>query len=343
MCFMGTKGRRLPPEMISHVLDYLPLRSLQHIVDFPDMENHVRTHLKRRLSTTLSAFGFSAEKAIDVMQRSGTILSGSAALEIVQPGTCTPEDLNFYCPLGSSAAALELISHTKEYQPVEERKATVAIPRTPFSQLNVNNGVKCVHRFRDATTEKRITLIESLSPSPLLPLFFFHLTALMNCVTGTGAVSFYPELTESSAALLNRGIHFGAIHKPLEVEKWISRDIRLITDCHDEHPGHPNLTTREKRGMCQWAYRHSADDWTSALSFQADVAKINPGPELGWRLGHVFKAGNRVRVYAPAVHTLHEEWHLRTFRLLEIWVEYTAPVDEETNDATSELWRRSFP
>ncbi|KAF6742980.1 hypothetical protein DFP72DRAFT_768941, partial [Ephemerocybe angulata] len=131
-----------------------------------------------------------------MMDQTGTVISGSAALGIVVPGSCVANDLNFYCPLGSTAHATELITQSGEYTAELERTMTIAAQRTPFSKLNVNSGVRRVLKFRNTSNGRRITLTESLSPSPLVPLFCFHLTSLMNCVTGRGAMSFYPEMTE---------------------------------------------------------------------------------------------------------------------------------------------------
>ncbi|KAF6750743.1 hypothetical protein DFP72DRAFT_781038, partial [Ephemerocybe angulata] len=130
-----------------------------------------------------------------MMEKTGTVISGSVALEVTNPGSCTAEDLNFYCPLGATPAAIDSICQQTGFVLDHERESTMLAGRTPFSKLNVNNGVKHVLRFTHQVTKKRITLIESLSPSPLVPILFFHLTILMNYISGREAVAFYPELT----------------------------------------------------------------------------------------------------------------------------------------------------
>ncbi|KAF6744363.1 hypothetical protein DFP72DRAFT_857664 [Ephemerocybe angulata] len=331
--------------MVNSVLEYLPLRSLGYLATLPYMDHIVRDHLRRRIESTIAASGLHVQNTLSMMEQSGTVISGSAALEIAAPGLCSPNDLNLYCPLESYSDAIDLITQTDGYIAEQERTTTVAARRTPFSKLNVNNGVRRMWKFRHISTGRRITLTESLSPSPLAPIFFFHLTSLMNCVTGRGAVSFYPEMSEKYTvqALINRSKNFETIHRPLEVSKWTDRGTTIIPDCADTHPGHPSSVTRERRGMCQWSYRHTKDPWTTYLAFKKPELECDIGPALAWRLGHLFKARGQIKIYAPTVHLLHEEWHLRTFRLLEIWIEYAAPLDGDTSVIAPEAWRRSFP
>ncbi|KAF6747823.1 hypothetical protein DFP72DRAFT_854021 [Ephemerocybe angulata] len=336
MSIFRTKEGPFPLEMVDQVLQYLPLQPLSVLANLRDMEAVVKEHLERRITNTISSFSLHAKKTLNMMEETGTVLSGSAALEITSPGSCVPEDLNFYSPSGAAEATVEQILLTSGFALIQEPETAILTERTPFSKLNVNNGVKRVFRLSHRTTGKRVTVIESLSPSPLVPIFFFHLTTLMNCVTGRGAISFYPDLTETYTAMMNPRRNFAVVHKPMELVKWQGRGTAIVRDCDEFHPSRPNSATHGKRGMCQRAFRHSQDGWS--LSTDSKL-----GPTIAWRLGHKSKDQSQAGLHDPVVHLLHEEWHLRTHRLLEIWVEYLAPMDEITHRLSPKTWRQSFP
>ncbi|KAF6742992.1 hypothetical protein DFP72DRAFT_829139 [Ephemerocybe angulata] len=113
------------------------------------------------------------------------------------PGTCTPNDLNFYCPKHNAAAVVSYFTRLQGFTNLSLPTRKVVVERTPLNNLDVNNGVRRIYRFRCMSTGKTITLVESVSVSPLVPIFFFHSTVVMNVVTGRSVVCFYPDLTET--------------------------------------------------------------------------------------------------------------------------------------------------
>ncbi|KAF5314144.1 hypothetical protein D9611_006993 [Ephemerocybe angulata] len=185
----------LPAELQERIVALLPLRDLKALCAHPRMIPTIRVHLKQRVIETLDSFRLKGQETLDMMSTSRTVLSGSAALEIVSPGSCEPNNLNFYCPVGSAHHALSAILTTKGFVETPMSLKTLMSERSPFNKFEVNNGVKRLYRLVHLPTKKTIIVAESISASPLAPILFFHSTLLMNYVTGTSAISLYPELT----------------------------------------------------------------------------------------------------------------------------------------------------
>lgn len=125
-----------------------------------------------------------------MMQSTGTILSGSAALEMALPGSAPPNDLDFYCPRGQLTSVLTFFVHHQEYVDVTEGTGEC----DPYGDLWV--GIKAVHRMQHTSHPSRtINVIESTTPSPIVPVLFFHSTVVMNFVSSDGLMMLYPTLT----------------------------------------------------------------------------------------------------------------------------------------------------
>ncbi|KAF6756112.1 hypothetical protein DFP72DRAFT_1117584, partial [Ephemerocybe angulata] len=177
------------------IVRLLTLGDLLKLSAIPRIQHSVRKHLKGRVSRTLVSFRLREQDTLNRMIETGTVLSGSAALEIVSPGTCKPRDLNFYCPSGAAQRFISLILETEGF--VEENKPfkVLMAERTPFSRFEVNNGVKRLYRLVHLSSKMVVNVVESVSASPIAPLLFFHSTLLMNYVSGDSVVSLYPSLT----------------------------------------------------------------------------------------------------------------------------------------------------
>ncbi|KAF6746290.1 hypothetical protein DFP72DRAFT_855550 [Ephemerocybe angulata] len=233
------------------------------------------------------------------MLSSGTILSGSAALSIILPGSCKPGDLNFYCPVGSLAIATNHFINNGEYAEVNVTRRTLVSQRTRHSSLDVNNGVRSVHKFRHLTTCRFVTLTESISESPLLPLFYFHTTLMMNCVTGGGAICFYPDLTYHCIGRLNPCHNFDKVHKPGSVAKWTDSTRFKFLEYRRTQPI-PGLERHtESHGIRQRASRRSNDEWLSAFSYGEADPWTGMGPTLRWRLGIHYTWNHETFLHGP--------------------------------------------
>ncbi|KAF6756111.1 hypothetical protein DFP72DRAFT_810809 [Ephemerocybe angulata] len=181
-------GDPLPADIQALILDMLPLTSLDALSKLPLMREVIRAKLKAKIDNILTAFSLDADACLSMMERAGAILSGSAALYVVAPGYAAPNDLNFYCPKHAAKGVATYFSRSPGYTKVSNPTIRVVAERSPFNILDA------------------ITLSESISTSPLVPLFSFHSTTLMNCISGRGVLSFYPKLTEQYVGELYEGL-----------------------------------------------------------------------------------------------------------------------------------------
>ncbi|KAF6747811.1 hypothetical protein DFP72DRAFT_918342 [Ephemerocybe angulata] len=337
------KSYPLPVELQERIYRYLPLRDLISLSAIPNLKDDMEKHLEARILRLLVSFRLKGKDTLDMMRSTGTVVSGSAALEIVSPGSCEPRDLNLYCPAGSAQGAIRMILGLDGFVESPYPLKTLLAERTPFSRFEVNNGIKRLYRFVHLPSSKVVTLAESISTSSVAPVLFFHSTLLMNYVSGSGVVSFYPELTYDNLGLLNYSQHFDELHKPGVLDRWEHVGMDICHDCRDWHQDHPSLSPSARRGMCQWAYRQTNDEWTDRMDFRTGQRK-RLGPILAWRLGHVYKGRKDVMYHKTSVHLVHEEWFkLCLYKTAVEWVRYYAPIDSATGEIDSANWKRSFP
>ncbi|KAF6746513.1 hypothetical protein DFP72DRAFT_823059 [Ephemerocybe angulata] len=158
-----------------------------------------RDTIHARLTSLLASQHLDPEGFLEKMAETNTVLSGSGALEIILPGTCTPGDLDLYCPRDEGqtlSSYLEANSFNKyEYSSTSIERRSEDGQSDDDEHYDSRNGIKSIIRLCHEAHGSKIHIIESLSLSPLVPLFFFHSTVVMNFVSATAAVCFYPELT----------------------------------------------------------------------------------------------------------------------------------------------------
>ncbi|KAF6745504.1 hypothetical protein DFP72DRAFT_824415 [Ephemerocybe angulata] len=179
-------------------MSYLTLRDLRALHEVASLGGAIREHLRLRVTKLLMSFELVGPDTLEVMKSSDTVVSGSAALELVVPGTCVPNDLNMYCPAGRSS---EMITHLllHQYVPVGNTPS-VHEPTQGQSDhhYRVHNGVRRLFRFSHLKRPLTLTLIESVSESSLLPIFFFHSTYVMNYCSSSEITCLYPEMTHNA-------------------------------------------------------------------------------------------------------------------------------------------------
>lgn len=149
----------------------------------------VNEELDRRWTSRLSEAGLDGRQTLAMMKKTNTILSGSAALDMMMPGIFEPADLDFYCPR-RRGVQVALFFYGCGYRllppPAGVRRSYGCI----FNGLNV-----VITMVRQNDRSKKINIVESSSKSPHAPVLFFHSTVLMNFVSSEGFTMLYPSLT----------------------------------------------------------------------------------------------------------------------------------------------------
>lgn len=179
-----------------------------------------RSRLTERVSSTFEAWKLPVKDTLIMMRRTNTLLSGSAALNIVDPSSWMPGDLDFYCPnseyvfvckwfIARSYVACEL--NDGEYQTTTfgpddfEFEDDWVDVQNNFRFVDHANGcVKTVVRFVHPEHPRTVNVVRSLSDHPAAPVCFFHSTLLMNVVTGSGVTCLYPRAARAQKGAFGR-------------------------------------------------------------------------------------------------------------------------------------------
>ncbi|TEB31223.1 hypothetical protein FA13DRAFT_1709680 [Coprinellus micaceus] len=210
----------LPTEIVDAIVGFLPSPVLEILTHSPTFDLMARKHLKSRLSDLMKTWHLPAEGTLTMMRRRNTLLSGSAALQIVDPSSWNPQDLDFYAPSSEFAAVCAWFL-TQRYT-VSDELTSEYMPQTltgndfefgddlvdlqhnfPRLRVHASNCIQSVIRLVHPDHPKTINVIQSTSEHPVAPICFFHSTLVMNFVTGNGAVSLYPGLTQDRKGMLN--------------------------------------------------------------------------------------------------------------------------------------------
>lgn len=164
---------------------------LQVLVNNEDLEDLVRRALRERVADMLNKFNLPFDKTTALLRRSGSILSGSSALELAVPGSCAPGDLDFYCPRTRAKVFVGMLVKHHGFLDMTVRGSR----RDFYSRLP---GIERVYTLRHSTDDTcKINVIESTTQSPFQPVMFFHSTVVMNFMTGDGVALLYPAMTTS--------------------------------------------------------------------------------------------------------------------------------------------------
>jgi hypothetical protein len=140
----------------------------------------------------------------DTMAQSGAIISGSAALVILQPQQ-EPNDIDFYVPPKGLAQLLKFVlDHGYELTvPVPGEGGEGGYPRRIV--------LKLVHPI----SASRIDIVVPTTKNVVEEVTKFHSTVVMNYITSYGLVSLYPSWTMSGVdAIAKKGaVASGCIQK----------------------------------------------------------------------------------------------------------------------------------
>jgi len=127
------------------------------------------------------------------MAQSGAILSGSAALVLLHPGSFSPRDLDFYVlPRGYSLFLSFVLDQGYVVEP--DRDLSLAYERDALLVL------KLVH----TDSGKELNVVTVLAGHVVHGITGFHSTLVMNYVAWYGVVSLYPRWTSAKKGLIIR-------------------------------------------------------------------------------------------------------------------------------------------
>ncbi|KDR70814.1 hypothetical protein GALMADRAFT_23662, partial [Galerina marginata CBS 339.88] len=152
----------------------------------------------------ITSFRLDSEGIFGLLFRTGSVISGSAALRVLFPGSniisYRPRDLDFY------------VANDMEHTVRKFFEDHTAFRLEPVTDRYYNPSIRRVLVLK--SHEKSINIVVSKSRVSILPLFQFHSTAVMNFISSTGIFCAYPSLTFRRRNLVNpsyfwkRGTYF---------------------------------------------------------------------------------------------------------------------------------------
>lgn len=177
-------------DILLEILGYLPLKDLlQYSQVHRDGRAPVRTVLRLRFKSAIRRYVDAEVLAfIDLMDEAGAVISGSTAVWMALAPTCDfrPKDLNVAVPKNKGDAVIDFFNRlgytgaSGVVEPVMTR------------------GVRFVTHLE--SKGRKVTVIESTTPSPFTPVISSHNTSQMNIATPHEILIMYPHLTLSSTA-----------------------------------------------------------------------------------------------------------------------------------------------
>jgi hypothetical protein len=232
-------------------------------MDWRQKEQQAGVVMQDRLHRICIRFHFADVNSVrNTMAQSGAIISGSAALAILQPQMQEPSDIDFYVPPRGLAQLLKFVlAHGYE----------LATPTLGEGEYTPKVVLKFVHPVSAARVDVVVPakdVVEEVTE--------FHSTVVMNYVTYYGVVSLYPSWTMARVgAIVKKGAGESSC-----IQKYRDRGYTMVND--------PSLLPRgqEGQGLDPQAKRSTFDEDTLFIPFD-DVAPSLPafeGRETSWTL-----------------------------------------------------------
>lgn len=153
-----------------------------------------------RLCGLLKPYSLPAAPLLSILNRHNAIISGSAALWLLHPDSFIPGDLDIYVGGGASAPLIrDIIELSSQSYYLDESV------KTEPCDYSLCDGIDTVHWLRHKTEpeDRHVNVIVVVGDDPLVAVFNFDGTHVMNFITSTGFGSAYPSLTMDKRSLLN--------------------------------------------------------------------------------------------------------------------------------------------
>lgn len=227
-------------DTFQHILDESALPWLSVLQGASQtMRQHIHAHIHHRLLTVLTPFGIPVKDLFRILRRSDTVISGSLALHFMLPAsarTWTPRDMDLYTNSDGFHKIMALLilngyDLVEEFTGAQRARPLGAPPMT----YEIGWGIKRIVKMHKDTHS--IDIIVSRTGSPILPIFHFHSTAVMNFISAYGFLSAYPKLTSSLISIVNPVAYPGTIPTP-RIQSCLNKYTdRGFTCLHLQGPG----------------------------------------------------------------------------------------------------------
>ncbi|KAF6749193.1 hypothetical protein DFP72DRAFT_819146, partial [Ephemerocybe angulata] len=173
------------------ILSHCSLREIGIVSDFPTAGPIARMELKERVARVLRKKGLDPDETLSRMRESNVVMEGQGILQVLLPECEVGDEISFCCPGWGREPFCQYL-RTAGYEVEDEDDQTAEVPDDGLH--NLYTGCRCVRLLRNENGST-IAVDESVSMSPLVPIFFGVTTVSMNYVSAEGVACFYPDLT----------------------------------------------------------------------------------------------------------------------------------------------------
>ncbi|KAJ3510935.1 hypothetical protein NMY22_g15813 [Coprinellus aureogranulatus] len=188
----------------------------------------VKLHARKRVTECLESFDLPVGRFLELMRRRKAIISGSAALRIVEPIDFKPGDLDVYVPRGDFDAVDRFLTANTGYHAMSIgereddspdsahlssrlRAYSRGIAKTgewfrllmAFVHTQSFGGIVKIQYYVNPVTGKTLNIMEAQLRTSTSAVFMFHSTFVMNFITWNTIVCPYPLMTAEHYGLLN--------------------------------------------------------------------------------------------------------------------------------------------
>ncbi|TEB33496.1 hypothetical protein FA13DRAFT_1789933 [Coprinellus micaceus] len=296
-----------PNEIKVAILKQASVDTLKSLLPFNQLRRFARRALRERVNDIIEDFHLDPALVLKMMDTTGTIISGSAALQAVSPRlNWKAGDVDFYCGVDVIDAVL-LCFKRQSYEVVNTHPAPYAykkfytfgarnaLPSNFEARFRANSCIENVFTLSHTPSALTINVIQSRSPASATPLAFFHSTLVMNFVSAGGVACAYPDLTLNSLGLMNfqsmppvQHVHIRDVRA---VDKYQSRGYLFVQG--DEH----DVTVDGIERGRTWD-----DPFTIKMCFRKHL-KVLTGPNstISWRTSFREYYNWGFREHAPEV------------------------------------------
>ncbi|RXW16787.1 hypothetical protein EST38_g9063 [Candolleomyces aberdarensis] len=289
--------QRAPVEVQQRVLSYVSVANLGRIghtshYHYALMKRQVRG----RVTSTLANWKLPPE-TLDFMREHNIVLSGSAVLAIVEPGSVEPNDLDMYVPRGGMGEVEEFLLTNSEYVKTGEGGGGVGLEEEEYTSFPFETGMKSVAFFRHRTANSIVNIIETDGTVATTAVFKFHTTFVMNYVTWNAIVCAYPKMTSDHVGLVNT--HLLDIPSRM-VRCLIKYAMRGFTPLERVYDWKKEDHDCGEVGYCGRSNRYVGDKYTLRMAFNDGFAIVPDviNERVSWRLNSRYLCAAK-RIYRP--------------------------------------------
>lgn len=212
-----------------------------------------------RFLTIIAPFELEGLSFLKLLKKTGSIISGSAALLMLFPNAFVPGDLDIF--VSSTEALILSMELTINYNFIFTQTMAFGPNMYPHTA-----PVQAVHWLKNPTSNKQINIIVVTGKDPLEAIMYFNATHVMNFITPTGFGCAYPDLTLLKYSLIN--VQGGTIENQQWYNKHKARGFRMkrsLTQCRGF--AHHQCTVEPS---CPGTSRHLRDSHMMFLEFKIE-------------------------------------------------------------------------